>query len=199
MWEWEDGAGWQLRRPASGPTPVAEVALAYDSARGKVLRFGGMAGNYETNNDTWLYGPTDAALYDSYAPGCAGSSGVPDLAASPWQLPWIGGAFEMQVAGLSVLATPVLGLGFSRTSWGPVPLPLDLSPIGAPTCSLSAAPEILLFAPAANGSARWQVPLCDCRDLIGFRFYTQVLVLDPGANRFGLALSTARAGSVGAR
>jgi hypothetical protein len=61
-WEW-DGSAWTLRA-ASGPGPRAWHALAYDSARGVTVLFGGSGGG----DDTWEWDGTDWALADTTGP-----------------------------------------------------------------------------------------------------------------------------------
>ena len=57
--------------------------------------------------------------------------------------------------------TPLLtGLGFSNTMSGAVPLPLDLTSIGAPTCFLRVDPAITNFAfTDAGGFYFWDLPI----------------------------------------
>ena len=51
-WEW-DGAGW-TQRASSGPAPRNYHAMAYDSAHGRVVLFGGVTGVYSPGlGDTW--------------------------------------------------------------------------------------------------------------------------------------------------
>jgi hypothetical protein len=53
-WEW-DGTSWTQRTPTSGPGTVFDHALAYDSARGKTVLFGGVScqGLSCVLSDTW--------------------------------------------------------------------------------------------------------------------------------------------------
>ncbi|MCA8971683.1 MAG: hypothetical protein KDC95_17965, partial [Planctomycetes bacterium] len=84
-------------------------------------------------------------------------------------------------------------LGFSRTTWGVLPLPLDLTPLGATGNSLYTGMEI--FGPMtvrASGSAfegYAQLPIPNDPKLDGAGFYTQALVVDPAANTLGVVFS----------
>jgi hypothetical protein len=58
-WEW-DGARWTAS-PAKGPAPRALAGLAYDSARGRTVLFGGtgvLAPNAPSFADTWEFDGT---------------------------------------------------------------------------------------------------------------------------------------------
>lgn len=52
-WEW-DGDQWTERTMTSAPSPRADAAMAYDSARGVVVLFGGETARGR-EDDTWLY------------------------------------------------------------------------------------------------------------------------------------------------
>jgi Kelch motif/Galactose oxidase, central domain len=56
-WEW-DGAVWQQRNPTSAPGPSARHAMAYDSARQRVVLFasggGGLGATWEYDGITWI-------------------------------------------------------------------------------------------------------------------------------------------------
>lgn len=51
-WEW-DGSNWLLRTPANNPSGRDYAAMAYDSARGQIVLFGGY-GNANLS-ETWEY------------------------------------------------------------------------------------------------------------------------------------------------
>ncbi len=57
-WEW-DGVSWQQISPAGAlPTPRAEHALVYDTARSLVVLFGGLDTNLARLSDTWEWDGT---------------------------------------------------------------------------------------------------------------------------------------------
>lgn len=58
-WEW-NGTDWTHRLPANAPSPRRATTLAYDSARQRVVLFGGRSGN-GPENDTWEYDGTNWA------------------------------------------------------------------------------------------------------------------------------------------
>jgi hypothetical protein len=55
MWEW-DGTDWTEQSPVNKPEPRWRHAMAYDSARGVTVLFGGQDENKQYG-DTWEYGP----------------------------------------------------------------------------------------------------------------------------------------------
>jgi hypothetical protein len=61
-WEW-DGIDWSLRTPSASPTPRSGHAMAYDSARSRVVLFGGgqLSDTWEWNGSNWAERfPSDA-------------------------------------------------------------------------------------------------------------------------------------------
>ena len=59
-WEW-DGANWTQRSPDHKPAKRHRHAMAYDSARGVMVMFGGFVGEYGSSyyyDDTWEYSET---------------------------------------------------------------------------------------------------------------------------------------------
>ena len=55
-WEWT-GSDWVQLKPASSPPPLARQAMAYDSATGQILMFGGFGGppGFDRTNATWAW------------------------------------------------------------------------------------------------------------------------------------------------
>jgi hypothetical protein len=56
-WEW-DGVDWVQRTPATKPTPRDFHGMAYDSARGVTVLFGGLVNSSYFANDTWEWDGT---------------------------------------------------------------------------------------------------------------------------------------------
>jgi len=56
-WEW-DGSKWVQRTGVGTPPARADTALAYDSARGRSVMFGGLDTKLVAHNDTWEYDGT---------------------------------------------------------------------------------------------------------------------------------------------
>ena len=168
-------------------------------------------------NQIWGY-PLDAAggqtgrLYGSPATATTGTlepnyglvmsfveqthTAVPVLTSA--ETPQIGNQFPVTVDQARPGAVALLLLGASNTSFGGIPLPLDLGTVGAPGCPLLASGE-LMQAVAINGSGRgsfvFDIP--NNIYMLGGRFYNQYLVIDPAANALGVAVSNGGVGVIG--
>jgi hypothetical protein len=101
---------------------------------------------------------------------------------------------SMARPGVAVLLT-----GSSNTSWGAIPLPLDLTSLGAPGCSLLASGNLLIGATAVSAGGTGGVTLGIPNDaaLVGLNFYNQYAVVDPSANVLGFAFSRGGNGKIG--
>ena len=98
--------------------------------------------------------------------------------------PGTGGSVTLRLDGLAASPSPsaFFVLGLSRQQWGPLSLPWPLTGLGAPTCSLHVAPDLIVGANAQAGAAELTVPVPGSA-----LFHAQGLVLDSK----GLALSGA--------
>ncbi len=133
-----------------------------------------------------------------FGSGCAGSAGVPVLSA-PGGGPRIGASFTLRVASLSATASgALLLLGASRTLIGTVPLPIELSAFGMPTCQLHTSSEVVLPMPAPVQRAT-QTALAVPNDtaLISVTFFAQAFVVELLANPASLIVAPALAVVVG--
>jgi hypothetical protein len=111
--------------------------------------------------------------------------------------PSIGGTSTYQVFG-PASAPAVLNIGFSRTNWLGVPLPLDLGIIGAPGCSLYTGATIgLPLLTSTEGFADLDISVAPFREIVGLVFVTQFFVAAPGANSLGVVTSDAVVTSIG--
>ena len=170
--------------------------MAYDSARGRVVLFGGFLG---PGNDTWEYYTRSPASYVPFGQACSGTAGLPILASQ--SVPWIGETFTAELSSLppSVLNTPYGLLGISRSMNGPFRLPFNLGRIGMTGCSLWVSTEDCVGLTNRNGVATWDLPVPNSVALISAIFYQQGFVLDPGANPFGAIMSNAAEATIGSR
>jgi len=195
-WDW-DGTNWTLRT-YSGTPPAGRLvdSMAYDPLRGQTVLFGGFNAT-GVLGDTWEYGPTYPAETVPYGHACAGSVGKP--AHSAQNLPWLGDTYTLTTAPLPAPALGFLFLGFDRTQWNGIPLPLDLTPAGMPGCTLDVEIPLLAFAGSPNATLTWSLPIGTTPDLLGFSFFTQSLHLDPLANPLGATTSNALRHRIGGR
>ena len=150
-----------------------------------------------------LPAPAQEASYAPFGSGCAGSAGVPSLDAAIGNLPRIGETFRAEFSNLPASAAPfgLIGLvGLSKTFWAGTPLPLDLSPFGFTGCTLhvSVLRANPLLVDGSSGRAGWTLHVDDEPSLLGVRFFTQGLVLDPSVNPAGFVVTNAAEGVIGA-
>ncbi len=121
-----------------------------------------------------------------YGTGCGGALGVPRL--SCWGVPALGTSLYYRTDPLGVgLAYSVTVLGGSRTSFGGVPLPVDLTWLGMPGCALHTSLDVV--AQIATVGTPGRLPIANDRSLVRTRLHLQSFVTDPGANARGLAVS----------
>jgi hypothetical protein len=127
------------------------------------------AGNVGNASTTVYY---YTAVVD-FGAACSGSLGVPTFGSSGIAKP--GGALSFSVGNTAALKK-ALYLGVSKTSWGGVPLPLDLGLFGVPGCALNVSPEFAV--PGSGGTAGFTVPVDPAA--VGVHGYFQwVLLGDP--------------------
>jgi hypothetical protein len=193
----------QLTMPQVGGVHGYKIKLPFDS--GMSFAFGAVTGRglvvefriYANNSAAWLDYPVDAIGIDgrvetlSAPQACPTSSTfVPNQFSDPTRL--LPGATNHEHYGFTgVPGAACLGVfGFSATQYGPLPLPVDLGPLGAPGCSIGASLD-WMQGTVADGKGIARFPLAYPLDpaLRGFVFFTQILILDPGANSFGMATS----------
>lgn len=140
------------------------------------LAFNGCIRNLMVFNDTFIFASASA-----FGSGCAGSTGVPVLAAS--SLPQLGATFQLAASNLapgSVLA--LLAVGISNTGFALGPLPFSLQAIGlGPGCNLLVSADTSLLFGASGSSGTLGIPLPPSPGLTGFRLYFQCGSFDPPA------------------
>lgn len=177
-----DGTSWSdVSMSFGNPTaPLARFSSA-EGPSGGLMLFGGRAsvGSGALNNNTWEQGRAGVAL--SYGSGCAGSAGVPQLAAlTP---PSLGTSFDVAMSNL-VPGVPsgIFMIGYSNTFGVLGPLPFDLQLIGLGAgCQLLCSADIVLFLPAVNGVMNYNLALPVWNSLLGYQLYFQGVSLDAAA------------------
>lgn len=192
-WTFRSGTYQRIHTPIE-PMLRAGTAMAYDSARGATVLFGGTGYSTPPFSDTWELTLGAPASYTSFGGGCPGSRGVPQLTAQGTSLPRIGTTFTAQATNLPWTGLAFLFLGLSNTSYSGTPLPANLGFLGAPACNLLCSGDEVYILPNALGSTSWSFTV---PPYPGLSFYNQVLPLDPTANSLGLTLSNAARGVIG--
>jgi hypothetical protein len=140
-----------------------------------------------------------ASSYELYGTGCDGSLGPPQLAAIGGATPWAGAPFGVQITHLPATGLGFVSLGFSRTSWGALPLPFDLGAVGMPGCWLRTSTDVATPVAIVAGRARWALNIPAAPSLGGLEFHNQALVVDPGINPLGVVVSNGGRGVIGVR
>lgn len=158
---------------------------------------GGTNTDYYRNDGTggaWT-GPYTGYAW-AYRVRCLSSGITPKLSSAG--VPEIGTSFDVKLDQALENANAIFIVGISSSTWNGLPLPFDLSPLGAKGCSLLAAPNLL--APAvtdAAGSAKITLNLPNDPTLVDRIFYNQFYVFDGQANALGLAWTNGGTGKVG--
>jgi hypothetical protein len=188
-----DGTDWTQMSVSPAPSSRQLHMMAYDAASQASLMFGGSVGGGET----WSFAFGTPATYSPFGLGCAGSAGVPALDAATGSLPWINSSFTVEVTKIAATSPTLLSLGVSNTTWGAIPLPFKLDPLGAPGCLLLASPDLLFPMVNTAGTASLTLPLPNDNGLVGVRYHNQGLVFDPTANKLGWTTSNGATATIG--
>ena len=108
---------------------------------------------------------------------------------SNWQakLPVAGQVFRTQIANLPLVGATYVFVGASKTSYGSLPLPFDLSLIGMSGCWLNVGADLLFPTTNVLGTALFDLDIPS--GLAGTSLYEQAIVFDPPANVLGLTSS----------
>jgi hypothetical protein len=198
-----DGTNWYLETP-TGPVPPQQYLhrMIGCPSLGGVLVYGAYGNGWSNLNDTWLYtAPGVAASFTPFGAGCAGSAGVPALAAAAGQQPWIGSTFTVDFTNLpSPAQGPIFScIGLSRTTWGPLPLPYPLAGFGMPGCFALVDPAVAVLRPNYGGSSSFVLGIPSSLPLEGVQFFVQGVVFDALVNAANLTVTNGGEGTIGSR
>ncbi|MCA8978157.1 MAG: PQQ-dependent sugar dehydrogenase [Planctomycetes bacterium] len=186
------GAGWSPAAPVPGQYSVelwaTGIAWITDARVGPDGAFYFVERQHSGTGSVGRIRPTTAA-FAAFGTGCL--TGSPVLAAQTGQVPTLGQTFALRIGQLpSAPGGLAIGmLGFSKSAWGTVALPLSLAGYGMPGCTGLVAPDITMLLANSGGVATWSLTLPNLPPLIGQDFYVQALALDPGRNAAGLVIS----------
>ena len=113
-------------------------------------------------------------------------------------LPWIGRRMQLGVYGAKPFTGALLLTGGSRLRWGPIPLPIDLGPLGAPSCRILSSGELILPATVGSNGEAWQtISIPNDAGLRGLHFFNQWVLPFPGRNALGVIVSDGGWGTIG--
>jgi hypothetical protein len=143
--------------------------------------------------------PVTVGSFATIGAGCPGPAGIPSLAAAPNSTPRTGNPFTVVLANLpsSPFNRPFLFTGTNRTTWGSMPLPVDLGLLGMPGCTAWIAPEFTAVLANSSGTASCTLAVPQATQLVGAVFHAQGAVLVPGFNGAGLVVSNAGTAVIG--
>jgi PKD repeat protein len=128
-----------------------------------------------------------SAGYGLFGQGCPGTLGISTLSGSQ---PVLGNTLSVSIDNLPFAAAAmVTGVSNSVSSLGP--LPVDLSLLPMPGCSLRVSLDLVDFVIGAGTTATWNLALPAAPALSGILLYNQAFPLDPAANGFGFVASNA--------
>ncbi|HLQ38768.1 MAG TPA: hypothetical protein VK348_13245, partial [Planctomycetota bacterium] len=196
-WTFSNGSSNRLGL-ANEPSHRAFSAGAFDPVRGKFVLFGGSNSYivfYPDLGDTWEFALGAGAAYTVFGAGCAGSRGIPWIAAQGTSLPHTGRTFELHVGNLPFTGPVFVFLGLSNTSYGPTPLPFNLGGFGAPACNVLCSGDEVRLVTNVLGSAVWTFDVPP--NFPGVTFYNQAFAIDPAANALGITASNGGQGTTG--
>lgn len=124
---------------------------------------------------------TQGASYRTFGAGCAGSLGVPSLAAAPGSSPTIGTTMQVALGNLP-LSLAVMATGFSNTvAAGSLPLPFSLASSGFPGCDLLVDPLVTQFLIGSGNAATWNFTIPLDNSFVGMSLFNQGVSLDTTA------------------
>lgn len=198
-WAW-DGYNWSVRPTATVPPARSQAAMVYDARRSRAVLFGG---TYSNDIATWEYAAPVLlpGTFTSYGSGCASSSGLLAMTPATNSAPFVGSPFTLDLSpvptGLFNVAVAILGA--SRTNFGNLVLPFDLSSLGMGGCQLWASAEVTLPLTRSGSRAPLSLTIPPDANLAGQSFYCQGLVSDPLANVGGIAWSNGIQAMIGLR
>lgn len=195
-WEY-DGSTWQARAVVS-PSPRVGAALGYDLSRNECVMVGGTGAWQYALGDVYRYRALQPAVAASFGQGCGGTGTTPGLLPLPYQVPYVGYSFGVRLYSLPIGMPAVVAAGYSRTSYGALPLPFPLAGIGMPGCELLVSPDVMLTAAGSGAAAALQLSIPAQPALTGATFYVQGFALAPGANAANLVNTRALDCRIGA-
>jgi PKD repeat protein len=164
-----------------------DITITAGNGKGSPFATGANAGR-GWNGRLHYSTPTVGGLagYGFYAAGCAGTLGIPHVINTTQ--PTIGGTLSTTLDNLQ-FGIAVMVVGLNNTL-------LDLTPLGAPGCTLRATLDATETVIGAGTTGNWNFNIPNVAALLGVQLYNQAASLDT-INPFGFVLSDAYAWVVG--
>jgi hypothetical protein len=183
-WEWS--GAWYL---AGQQALIWEPLVAYDHVNATPVI-------YEMAQPTRFFRLVSStpATAASTGSGCAGSLGIPVLAAAPYSRPWVGDDFAVRMSNVPAGSFPFAVVGLATANTG-------LGGFGMPGCQLLATPDVVApMQPAPGQEATWTMHVPAAPALAGATLHLQGALLSAGgAGPFGGAVSQRLTATAGVR
>jgi len=124
----------------------------------------------------------------SFGTACPGSLATPQLVGTA--LPRICRSLVIEASGWLPQGKGRFIIGFDRSQFGGMPLPLSLASLGAAGCNLLVAPDRTYARFADNmGNSSLSVPVPDIPGILGLEVFCQCASVDPAANVLAVTMS----------
>lgn len=176
----------------------ANLSLTLGSALASQFLSTGLLFNPRVWNGSIYYAAIGDAVWGTFGTGCAGSNGVPTLAAAPQNWPSVGRTFTQDIGHRPLTPTiAFLLFGFSKSFGAGQPLPWDLTFLGMPGCALRVDPLAQVGIAVLNGSASFGLPIPNSPAYYWTQLCSQAFVADPGANQIGFIATNGCEGVIG--
>ncbi len=187
IWSW-DGEEWTLHVPSgAAPTARGDHSMWFDAGSNELRLFAGGCGSVYSN-ELWTVTLPVTSRWAVYGQGCAGFSGVPQLAVRPGSEAVLGRTF---VCDLTNVPTTIFNFAFGlydlqRSSFMGQPIPVGLGFAGLPGCqSWTGGGWSFALPPMQVGvGTSLSVPLPNASALLGVSIYLQALVFDNSNGRW---------------
>lgn len=191
-WLW-DGTTWQAFA-IPGPTGRSSTAMAYDTARGSLVLFGGYT-SVGVSDELWelTAGPPTTAAYVTFGQSCPSPSGPIALQAINGSRPLVGTTMQLSLTYLpiSLFAFPFGAIGLSDQTFLGASLPASLDPIGSTGCTLHISIDHEIPLVNSGGTALWPISIPADPYFVGLNVFAQGAVLIPGVNPANFITSNA--------
>jgi F5/8 type C domain len=124
-----------------------------------------------------------------YGAGCRVGSTVPRLDNAV--RPTTGANLSMTVSAVPTNGLGLLVTGLSASAFGALPLPFELTPLGAPHCWALTSLDATSLATTTTGTLTFPFAIPTTSGTLGTRLFQQAVVYAPATNAFGFVVSNA--------
>ncbi|MCU0862787.1 MAG: discoidin domain-containing protein [Planctomycetes bacterium] len=124
-----------------------------------------------------------------YGAGCRAGSSVPRL--DNRVRPTNGANLSMTVSPVPAAGLGLLVTGLSASVFGALPLPFELSPLGAPHCWALTSLDATSLATTTTSTLTFPFAIPTTTGTLGTRLFQQAVIYAPSTNAFGFVVSNA--------